>query len=622
MGNRKSRVVTQPSTLENLQDFIEDVVGIPGHYLPDYKGYIEYLYMNTTVQHVYAGYSQPSTKDELTLIRRFLIADVYARSFAARGDTVVFGLGVEVGENGAGDAGRLRQRFEGLGLSCDWSRTVVSSDEEHCLRTQRMFLTLLKRDLIYRRNQQNGSGASASRWVARTNRFAEQCDLDSTQPSGWNAGAIATQRATLGAIDGVEIRAVIPGLGDLLVFTPYPDSLAQAAFVSVSPNHPEIETLAPDNDSAQPLNDGAAAAETSLQVAVPGVDELLPLVVTPSVDDRFGPTAVLGIPDQDDHDHRIAGQLKSRTGVPLGSMRINSKPSTSKRYPLPDLPISQDSPLGTPVPIVHCRQCGPVPIPAAELPLLEDDPANRDCPQCGERARRDTARFDWRFDSMWMWPSICGEDGWEPASLVIWDDIDSEQLLWQRVAGYMLSGDEPFARVLVHGSLDGETPDGAIKTVDDLDHLVAKSGSDSVRFAILNAGSPGRSTHLYEHLVKHAERFVGEALAQAEKVKARNRPTPDEIDSSTRSRRRLIAWSRIATEKVAAHLDEMEINKATYDLTLFQQRIIDFETDRLENGGLDDGDWDAIALALVDLGRTAEPFVPELASHLKLLSRR
>lgn len=485
-----------------------------------------------------------------------------------------------------------------------------------------MFLTLLERDLIYRRSQQNGSGASASLWVVRTNRFAERCDLDSTPPPDWNAAAIATQRVALGAIDGIEIRGVIPGLGDLLVFTPHPGSLAQAAFVSVSPNHPEIETLAPDVEPAQVLNSNPTAVETSLQVAVPGVEELLPLVVTPTVDDRFGPTAAVGIPDQDEVDRQIAKQLKPAPAIPLGSMRINSKPSASKRYRLPDLIVTHDQPWGASVPIVHCPQCGPVPVPLADLPVQEDVPADRECPQCGGPARLDPGRIDWQFDSMWMWPSICAGEGWESASLVVWDANDSEQLLWQRVAGYMLHGDEPFARVLVHGSLDGEAPEGAIKTVDDLDERVAGSGSDAVRFAILNAASPGRSTHLYDHLIRHAERFVGEALAQAEKVKARNRPLPEEIDPSTRSRRRLAAWSRIATEKVAAHLDQMEIHKATYDLILFQRQIVAFEAGRLENGGLADADWDAIALALVDLGRVAEPFVPELASQLRELSRR
>ncbi|HEX6666696.1 MAG TPA: hypothetical protein VF081_08890 [Solirubrobacterales bacterium] len=577
--------------------------------------------MNTTVQRIYAGFYQPAIEDELTLIRRFLIADVYARFFESRGDSVVFGIGAEVGERGIDDVDHMRLRLEGLGLSCDWSRTVVSSDPEHLLLTQTMFLLLLERNLIYRRNQQNGSEASALRWIARTNRFAEQCNLDLTEPPGWNAGAMATQRAALGAIDGVEIRAVIPGLGDLLVFTPHPDSLAQAAFVSVSPNHPEVGTFTPDVDQAQLVNGGAAATETSLQVAVPGVDELLPLVVAPSVDARFGPTAVLGIPSEDEVDRQIAKQLKPAPGIPLGSMRINSKPSASRRSRLPDLAVTHDKPWGAPVPMVHCPQCGPVPVPAADLPLQDDAAIDRDCPQCGGPASRDPGRIDEQFSSLWMWPSICGGKEWESASLVVWDDTNSEQLLWQRVAGYMLQEDEPFARVLVHGSLDGGPPGDAIEIVDDLDERVARSGPDAVRFAILNAGSPGRSTHLYEHLVKHAERFISEAIALAERVKSRNRPAPKQIDLSTRSRRRLAAWSRTATEKVAAHLDQMEIHKATYDLILFQRRILEFESRHLENGGLDDADWDALALALVDLGRLAEPFVPELAAKLQELSQ-
>jgi leucyl-tRNA synthetase len=621
---------------------------------------------------VYAGYSRPFAEDELGLVRRFLIADVYARFLRARGESVLFGLGVEsFGEAVELEAARrgtqppllveehldrLRRRFDGLRISCDWDRTVVSSDPEHCLKTQSMFLTLLERDLIYRRDPPNGSSSEgAPCWVLRTSRFAEQCELESTPPSGWTTDAMETQREALGRVDGVEIRAVLPGVGDLVVFTPHADAIARAAFVSVSPNHPEVEALVEPDELARIRGetDEMAILQTALQIAVPGIDELLPVVLAPNVDARFGPTAMLGIPDCDETDREMAERLRRSPGMSLGTMRVSSKPSPAVRYRLPDLSITGKRPWGVPVPIVNCGQCGQIPIPTAELPIhpseSAENPQGEDtgpsetaldgrCPQCGKPAQRDASNLDWTFDSMWIWPSICTRlndeevspssaerTGWRAVNLVVWDASDSDQLLWQRVAGHILNSlgpsdvgeDESFLGAMVHGSLDGEAGEVAIENVDDLDEYIAGADGDVARFAILNAGSPGRSTRLYPHLLQHAERFVSEVREQAKAHGDRKRPVPEEIEPSTRPRRRLAAWSQIAADRVTGHLERLEIHKAAYDVALFEQRIRAFESERLENGGLDEKDRDAIVVALVRLGRIAEPLLPGLAANLE-----
>lgn len=614
---------------------------------------------------VYAGYSRPFAEDELGLVRRFLIADAYARFRRARGDSVLLRLGVEsFGEAAEREAsrrgtpprllvdeyvGQLRQRFQSLAISCDWDGTVISSDPKHCLRTQSMFLGLLERDVVYRRDQAGRPG-----WAIRTSRFAARCDLGSSPPVGWTAEAVATQKAALGRVDGVEIDAILPGAGTLVVFTPHEDSIARAAFVAVSPNHREIDALAGPGELARLRNaDEKAIAQTSLRVAVPGVSELLPLVVAPSIDARFGPTAVLGIPDQDEADRQVAGRLKPSAAMALGTMRIRSKPIPATRYRLPDLQITREAPWGAPVPVVNCQRCGVVPVPIAELPIQPPEPvetsesgdaspstesAERNCPRCGASARRERASIDWGFDSMWMWPSICakrsdgsaGLEEWATAGQVVWSRDDGDQLLLQRVAAYILNGmlspsefradDEPFATALVHGSLDGDDADAAIEDVRALDEYVSSAGADAARFAILNVGSPGHSTHVYEHLLKHAERFIGGIREQVETLSDRDRPIPEEIDRSTRSRRRLAAGSRIAVDKLTTHLERLEMHKATYSLMLFQRRIRAFEDDCLENGGLAEADRDAIALALVQFGRMAEPLLPGLAADVEAIA--
>lgn len=607
--------------------------------------------MSTKDFGVYAGYSRPFAEDQLGLVRRFLIADVYARFLRAQGRPVLFGLGVEAfGEEVEREAERrgahprslidehvvrLRRRFESLAISCDWERVAVSSGPEHSRRTQSMFLGLLERGLIYRQGQADAAGEEGPpAWFLRAGRFAEQCDLGSAPPPGWTADAVATQRAALGKVEGVEIRAVLPGISDLVVFTPYPDSIAEAAFVSVSPSHPAVEALAGADELARIRAEAGKEAilQTDARIAVPGVDELLPVVLAPGVDARFGPTAVIGMPGRDRADRALAERLQPSPGASLGTMRVSSKPSPSARYGLPDLPIARKRPWGTPVPIAHCGRCGQVPSPGQEGP-------ERDCPQCGGPATPDPASIDWNFDSMWIWPSICSPAGdgetpsppadspaWTAPGLVLWASDEGEQLLWQRVAGHILgAGDAPgedalFPGALVHGSLGGDPAEQTIANADDLDEHLARGAGDAIRFAILNSGAPGRATHLHGHLLNHAERLVAEVRRRAEALAERDSPLPSEIDPATRQRRRLAAWSRTAATKIPADIEHMQMHRATYDLALFIERIRAFEEGRLEADGLDEADRDAIAIALTQLGRLAEPLLPGLAAHLASLS--
>lgn len=592
-------------------------------------------------QWIYAGFCRPFTEDELGLIRRLLIADSYGRFLRGRGHPAQFKLAVECfGEAVEREAaqrgltppaavkeylGQMENRCRSLDISCDWDQVVLSSGPDHRLRTQAMFLELLEQGLVY----ESGHDADRPQWAVRTSRFAEQCELDAAALPGWSEEAAETQRAAVGRVDGVEIRAVLPGAGDLVVFTPHADSIEQAEFVAVSPNHPQIGVLATDAELAE-LRDaggGTVFVQTSRQVAVPGVGKFLSLVVTPSVDARFGPTAVLGVPDRDETDRTIMDRLKPLSGLSLGAVRVRSERKPAARYRLSDLRISREGAWGAPIPIVRCERCGTVPSPPARPPVEAFEPAADrvcNCPACGGPAERDEASLDWTFGSMWLWPSICSPENGDWAECqVIWSRDEGDQLLQQRLAarirasldsGGANGAGDPFSGAVMVGSLGGQAEEEGIATEIDLDEYIASAGGDAARLAILNAGSPSRSTHLYPHLLRHAERFV--AAVQTQAGAYRDRPAPERIDPATRSRRRLAAWVEIAADKVTTHLEQLETHKAVYDVMHLQRRIESFEEARRDNGGLADADRDAIAWALVRLGRLSDPLVPHLAAQL------
>jgi leucyl-tRNA synthetase len=181
----------------------------------------------------------------------------------------------------------------------------------------------------------------------------------------------------------------------------------------------------------------------------------LPLLISPVVDERFGATAVLGVPGLDRTDALIAQRIpgietdtetdgagrpgeEARAGEELAgavaagatavveavepARRVTGARETV-RYRANDFSISRQRAWGTPIPIVYCERCGTVPIPREQLPVLlpldlkptgegnplaeREDFVRATCPGCGGKARRETDTLDCHFDALWLWIPAC-----------------------------------------------------------------------------------------------------------------------------------------------------------------------------------------------------------------------
>ena len=188
----------------------------------------------------------------------------------------------------------------------------------------------------------------------------------------------------------------------------------------------------------------------------------------------------------------------------LENLGVGEKKTT---YRLRDWGISRQRSWGTPIPIIHCADCGEVPVPEKDLPVVlpEDcvpdgtgNPLNKyaaflnvNCPCCGKMARRETDTMDTFVDSSWYFMRYTGPDAdqmvdqrndyWMPMDQYI-GGIEHAILhllyarFWTKVMRDLglVQFDEPFKNLLTQGMVLNETyfkelPDGKKEWINPAD---------------------------------------------------------------------------------------------------------------------------------------------------------
>jgi leucyl-tRNA synthetase len=336
--------------------------------------------------------------------------------------------------------------------------------------------------------------------------------------------------------------ALIQG-GLLHVFTTRADTIMGVTFCAVAPEHPLAAHAARNNPDLAAFIEscrkgGTTEAElatrekeglpTGLTVTHPLTGQPVPVWVGNYVLMSYGDGAVMGVPAHDERDFAFArkydlpirqviaadGQTYStdawqewyadkQAGHTVNSGKYDGLTTSAAiqavaadlqamglgelrtTWRLRDWGISRQRYWGTPIPIIHCADCGPVPVPEADLPvrLPEDlvpdgtgNPLARNeaflscqCPRCGKAARRETDTMDTFIDSSWYFMRYTSpgndlamvddrNDYWMPMDQYI-GGIEHAVLhllyarFWTRVMRDlgMLKFSEPFTRLLCQG---------------------------------------------------------------------------------------------------------------------------------------------------------------------------
>ncbi|MDO8719762.1 MAG: leucine--tRNA ligase [Polaromonas sp.] len=265
------------------------------------------------------------------------------------------------------------------------------------------------------------------------------------------------------------------GDGRMYVFTTRADTIMGVTFCAVAPEHPLAAHAAAANPALAAFIEeckagGTTEAElatqekkgqrTGLRVTHPLTGEQVEVWVGNYVLMSYGDGAVMGVPAHDERDFEFAhkyglpikqvtdvkGQAYSldawadwygdkQHGVAIHSGKYDGlafKPCVDAvaadlaakglgekktTWRLRDWGISRQRYWGTPIPIIHCGDCGPVPVPEQDLPVvlpedvvpdgsgnplkLRPDFLNVGCPKCGKPAQRETDTMDTFVDSSW-----------------------------------------------------------------------------------------------------------------------------------------------------------------------------------------------------------------------------
>jgi leucyl-tRNA synthetase len=680
---------------------------------------------------VYIKPSSPFTSGNLHMghVRDYSIGDAYARFRRARGDAVLFGFGfdafglpaelaaIERQEPPAEWVAQCGERMLGqmkrLGFSFDYDRVFYSSDEDQYRWSQWLFLTLLEAGLIYREDAtvdwcdtcrttlasiQVEDGRCwrchnevrlirRPTWFLRIVPYLEENDRNTGQLGNWDDLSLATQRYILGRSDGVEVDLTDPEGRTLTVFSPHHDALAVARYVLLSPRHPDVEAWAQDAEVREELERmrsggwersardarSVPIVDTGASIAGPGGEDL-PVFVSPIVDARYGPTAAFGIPTVDEADEELGRRMDRLPDVEEVAEGGDAEPAApavgarqAKRYRANDFSISRQRSWGTPIPIVLCESCGPVPVPEADLPVVlprdiaptgEGNPlgerpdfVNVDCPQCGEPARRETDTLDCHFDALWLWvpAAVPPQDRaelmfehpdlkkWLPAERLVAGGDSGGFVFDQRVVtkalrdigpfAFMADG-EPFAGCLFHEMViaDGRKMSKHLGNVVNPDELVDQYGADTVRLAILYAAGPAKTLNWSDGSLRFANRFLRNlwTYCQDRFAALDDAPHDEEAAADTEFMRdRLRKWCDNGLARITADTEDLQMHKAVRNLTRLFERIQDFEKRVVQRRGqLDRADAEAQVAALMLLAQALAPFAPHAAEELLIASGR
>ncbi|WP_407079948.1 leucine--tRNA ligase [Arthrobacter zhaoxinii] len=434
---------------------------------------------------------------------------------------------------------------------------------------------------------------SLNQWYFKITEYADRLLDDMEQLKGhWPERVLAMQKNWIGRSEGAHVRFNIEADGgkpaeQVTVFTTRPDTLAGATFFVVAADAPLALDLVTDEnrnalldyrESVKALSDIERQSTERVKTGVftgryavnPLNGEKLPVWAADYVLADYGTGAIMAVPAHDqrdldfaktfdlpvkavldtgEEDPAVSGVATTGEGTLINSGALDGLPKAEAipaavrmleeqgtgekfvNFRLRDWLLSRQRFWGTPIPIIHCENCGEVPVPDDQLPVTlptglrgealapkgtsplasAEEWVNVACPKCDGPARRDTDTMDTFVDSSWYFMRFVSPhftDGpFDPEAAKNWMPVGQYvggvehailHLLYARFFTKvvhdmgLLEASEPFGSLLNQGQVlnGGKAMSKSLGNGVDLGQQLDKYGVDAVRLTMIFASPP------------------------------------------------------------------------------------------------------------------------------------
>lgn len=473
---------------------------------------------------------------------------------------------------------------------CPSCATVLANEQVISGECERCGSAVAKKDL--------------EQWFFKITDYAQRLLDDLEKLEGWPDKVKLMQKNWIGRSEGASIDFSVEGLEqDIRVFTTRPDTVFGATFMCLAPEHPMCRDVVKGTGREEEFDaflDGikkmSELERTSNELVKEGVflgryainpanGKRLPVYAANYILYEYGTGAIMGVPAHDQRDYEFAtkynldiievvrpvageeapeGQAYDGPGTMVNSgiydgldyteaierivtdLERKGRGNREIKYRLRDWLISRQRYWGTPIPIVYCPDCGEVPVPEEDLPVIlpidialtgmGDSPlamseefVNTTCPLCGKPARRETDTMDTFVCSSWYFLRFTDPkntkapfdrkkaDAWMPVDQYI-GGVEHAilHLMYARFFTKVLSDlglcscDEPFKNLLTQGMVlkDGAKMSKSKGNVVSPEDIIEKYGADTARLFILFAAPPERDLEWSDQGVEGCYRFL------------------------------------------------------------------------------------------------------------------
>jgi len=445
-------------------------------------------------------------------------------------------------------------------------------------------------------------------WFLKITDYAEEL-YDNLDKLEWPETIKKLQKNWIGKSEGAEVVFKV-GDKDWKVFTTRPDTIFGVTFLVVSAQHSDLmELVASDRkkevekflkkmrsvseeDLADMEKEGVFTGSYAIH---PLSGEKIPIWAGNFVLADYGSGMVMGVPAHDQRDFDFAKKygldvkqvvsldgkeskmkeamtdygtlinsegfdgLKSREAIEHITNALEMKGLGGKKtaYRLRDWLVSRQRFWGTPIPIIYCDDCGAVPVPEKDLPVVlpenlkfesVENPLKTSekfwkvkCPCCGKNARRETDTMDTFVNSSWYFLRFCDPhnskkifdkkkaDYWMPIDMYVggMEHACLHDIYFRFYTKFLrdiglVSVDEPalklFNQGFIHGA-DGRKMSKSYGNVVLLGEAARKYGVDATRLFLVSVASPDKDFNWSDEGAEGSLRFVLRVFDFASKFK-------------------------------------------------------------------------------------------------------